>query len=168
MNVERISTAVLLYQDLIKKSSAPCAPQGNDKNQYQMTCEPFVLRRRFIDTLYMNSTTSKAFLVIVMNCENRSQARKIAQLLRAFPYRDYGAADEPSISFSMMVKADSIGSIRAAIDPAIGKAKAAIGEMSFLSDNKISPEPFDFMRFKPPTRLRSAPSPPVGSNRKTP
>jgi len=48
-----------------------------------------------------------------------------------------------------MVKADSLASIRTAIDPALGKAKAAIGEMSFLSDNKVSSEPFDFMRFAP-------------------
>ena len=103
----------------------------------------------------MNSTPSKAFLVIVRNCENRSQARKIARSLHAFPHRDYGTVDEPSIGFSMMVKADSIASIRTAIDPIIGNAKAAIGEMSFLSDNKLSSEPFDFMRFKPPTALRS-------------
>ena len=105
----------------------------------------------------MHSTPSKAFLVLVRNCENRPQARKIARSLRALPYRDYGTGDEPSIGFSMMVKADSIASIRTAIDPVIGNAKAAIGEMSFLSDNKMSTEPFDFMRFKPPTALRSPP-----------
>ena len=54
----------------------------------------------------------------------------------------------------MMIKADSIASIRTAIDPVIGNAKAAIGEMSFLSDNKMSPEPFDFMRFKPERELQ--------------
>jgi hypothetical protein len=79
----------------------------------------------------------KVFLVTIMNCENRSQARKIAGLLRAFPRRDYGTFDAPSISFSMMVKADSLASIRTAMDPALGKAKAVIGEMSFLSDNKM-------------------------------
>jgi hypothetical protein len=100
----------------------------------------------------MNSTQSKVFLVAVMNCENRSHARKIARLLRDFSHRDYGTADEPSISFSMMVKTDSPASIQTAIAPALGKANAAIGEMSFLSDNKTSPEPFEFMRFKPPTR----------------
>jgi hypothetical protein len=63
-------------------------------------------------------------------------------------------------------KADSSASIRTAIDPVIGKAKAAIGEMSFLSDNKMSSEPFDFMHFKPPTRSQSTPVPPVGSNGK--
>jgi hypothetical protein len=30
--------------------------------------------------------------------------------------------------------------------------------MSFLSDNKVSSEPFDFMRFKPPTRPRATPA----------
>ena len=58
----------------------------------------------------------------------------------------------------MMVKADNIASIRTAIDPVIGNAKAVIGEMSFLSDNKMSTEPFDFMRFKPPTALGSPPA----------
>ena len=66
----------------------------------------------------------------------------------------------------MMIKADSIASIRTAIDPVIGNAKAAIGEMSFLSDNKMSSEPFEFMRIKPPTRSRSTPVPPVDSNGK--
>lgn len=106
----------------------------------------------------MNSTPSKVILIMVRNCENRSHARKIAGLLRAFPYRDYGTADEPSIGFSMMVKADGPASIRNAITPALGKANAAIGEMSFLSDNKVSSEPFDFMRFKPPTRPRATPA----------
>jgi hypothetical protein len=85
----------------------------------------------------MESTPSKAFIVIVRNCENLSQARKIARSLRAFPHRDYGTGEEPSIGFGMMVKADNIASIRTAIDPVIGNSKAAIGEMSFLSDNKI-------------------------------
>ena len=58
-----------------------------------------------------------------------------------------------------MVKVDGLASIRAAITPALGKAKAMIGEMSFLSDNKVSSEPFEFMRFKPPTHLRSTPAP---------
>jgi hypothetical protein len=65
-----------------------------------------------------------------------------------------------------MLKADSSASIRKAIDPVIGKAKAAIGEMSFLSDNKMSSEPFDFMHFKPPTRSQSMPVPPDGRNGK--
>jgi hypothetical protein len=103
----------------------------------------------------MNSRPSKAFLVIVMNCETRSHALKIAGLLGAFSYRDYGTADEPSIRFAMMVKADDRASIQTAIAPALGKANAAIGEMSFLSENKWSSEPFAFMRFKPPTRPRS-------------
>jgi hypothetical protein len=30
--------------------------------------------------------------------------------------------------------------------------------MSFLSDNKMSSEPFAFMQFKPPTRSGSAPA----------
>lgn len=106
---------------------------------------------------HMNSPQSKAFLVTVMNCENRSHARKIAGLLRAFPHREYGTADEPSVSLSMMVKSDSLDSVRTAIAPALGKAKAAIGEMSFVSDNETSSEPFEFMRFKPPTRLGSKP-----------
>ena len=97
----------------------------------------------------MNSTSSKAFLVTVMNCENRSHARKISALLGAFPRQDYGTFDEPSISFAMMVKADSLASVQTAIAPALGKANAAIGEMSFFSDNKMSSEPFAFMRFKP-------------------
>jgi hypothetical protein len=102
----------------------------------------------------MNSTQSKVFLVTVMNCDNRFHARKIAGPLRAFPYRDYGTTDMPSIGFSMMVKADSRASIQTATAPALGKANAAIGEMSFLSDNKWSSEPFAFMRFKPATCSR--------------
>jgi hypothetical protein len=86
-----------------------------------------------------------------MNCETRSHARKITGLLRAFSYRDYGTADEPSISFGMMVKADNRASIQTAIAPVLGKAN----EMSFLSDNKWSSEPFAFMRFKPPTHPRT-------------
>lgn len=93
-----------------------------------------------------------------MNCENRSHARKIARVLRDFPYRDYGTFDEPSISFSIMVKADSRASIQTAISPALGKANATIGEMSFLSDNKMSSEPFAFMRFKSSTRPRATPA----------
>jgi hypothetical protein len=100
----------------------------------------------------MNSTPSKVFLVIVMKCENRSHAGKIASLLRAFPHREYGATDALSIRFTTMVKADSLASIQTAIAPRLGKAKAAIGEMSFVSDDKVSSEPFDFLRFKPPTR----------------
>jgi hypothetical protein len=46
-----------------------------------------------------------------MNCENRSHARKITGLLRAFPHREYGTADEPSVSLSMMVRADNLASI---------------------------------------------------------
>jgi hypothetical protein len=116
-------------------------------------CVPSTIPARTL----MNSTPSKAFLVIVMNCENRSHARKIAGLLRAFPHREYGTVDEPSVSLSMMVKSDSLNSVRTAITPALGKAKAAIGEMSFVSDNKTSSEPFEFMRFKAPTRLGSKP-----------
>jgi len=107
----------------------------------------------------MNSTPSKVFLVIVMKCENRSHAGKIASLLCAFPHREYGQTDAqysetdaPSIRFRTMVKADSLASIQAAIAPRLGKAKAAIGEMSFVSDDKVSSEPFDFLCFKPPTR----------------
>jgi hypothetical protein len=106
----------------------------------------------------MNSPPSKVFLVTVMTCENRSHARKIAGLLRAFPHREYGTADEPSVSLSMMVKSDSLDSVRTAITPALGKAKAAIGEMSFVSDNKTSSEPFEFMRFKAPTHLGITPA----------
>ena len=104
----------------------------------------------------MNSTLSKAFLVTAMNCENRSHARKISALLGALPRQNYGTFDEPSISFAMMVKADSLASVQTAIAPALGKANAAIGEMSFFSDNKMSSEPFAFMRFKPPTRSTPA------------
>jgi hypothetical protein len=87
-----------------------------------------------------------------MNCENRSHARKIAGLLRAFTHREYGTADEPSVSFTMTVKSDSLDSVRTAITPALRKANAAIGEMSFLSDNKMSSEPFAFMQFTPAQR----------------
>jgi hypothetical protein len=100
----------------------------------------------------MNPTPSKVFLVTVMNCENRSHARKIARLLRAFPHRDYGTADDPSIGFSTMIKANSLASIQTAIAPTLGKAKAAIGEMSFVSDDKVSSEPFEFMRFQSPAQ----------------
>jgi hypothetical protein len=106
----------------------------------------------------MNATPSKVFFITVMNCENRSHPRKIARLLCAFPYRDYGTTDNPSIGFSMMVKADSLASVRTGITPALGKAKTAIGEMSFVADNKMSSEPFDFMRFKTPIHLGSTPA----------
>jgi len=62
----------------------------------------------------MNSTSSKVFLVIVMKCENRSHAGKIASLLRGFPHREYGQTDAPSIRFMTMVKADSLASIQTA------------------------------------------------------
>jgi hypothetical protein len=39
-----------------------------------------------------------------------------------------------------MVKADSLASVQTAIAPTLGKAKAAIGEMSFVSDDKVSSE----------------------------
>jgi hypothetical protein len=87
-----------------------------------------------------------------MKCENRSHAGKIASLLRGFPHREYGQTDAPSIRFMTMMKADSLASIQTAIAPGLGKAKAAIGEMSFVSDDKVSSEPFDFLPFKPPTR----------------
>ena len=106
----------------------------------------------------MNSTPSKAFLVTIMNCETRTHARKIAGLLHAFSYRDYGIFDEPSIILTMMVKADNRASIQTAITPALGKAAAAVGEMSFLSDNKWSSDPFASMKFKPPTGSRDKPA----------
>ena len=58
----------------------------------------------------------------------------------------------------MMVKADNLASIQTAIAPALGKANAAIGEMSFLSDDKWSSEPFAFMKFKPATRPLGKPA----------
>ena len=139
----------------------PPRPSSRDRARIvfrlPITCEPPAFHRPFLHPS-MNSTPSKVFLVTVMDCENRSHARKIAGLLRAFPYREYGTADEPSVSLSMMVKSDSLDSVRTAITPALGKAKAAIGEMSFVSDNKMSSEPFDFMRFKAATRLGSTPA----------
>src|SRR5436190_5028487 len=102
----------------------------------------------------MNSTPSKVFTVIVLNCENPSHSRKIAELLRdSFAHRsEHITANEP-ISLTVMVKADSLDSIRGVISPALGKARPAIGEMSFLSDGgAISSEPPDFMQFFPPEK----------------
>jgi hypothetical protein len=84
----------------------------------------------------MNSTPSKVFTVIVMNCENPSHGRKIAGLLRAsFPHRPgHTTADEPSTDFSIMVKADSPASVRTAISSALGKARAAFAEMTWWSE----------------------------------
>lgn len=102
----------------------------------------------------MNSTPSKVFRVTAMQCENRSHADKIAELLRTFPHREYGTADKPSIGFSILVKADSLAHIQTAIASALGKAKAIIGESSFMSDNKLSSEPFEWMHFEPARTLR--------------
>ena len=106
----------------------------------------------------MHSAPSKVISVIIMNCENPSHARKIAGLLRAsFPHRQgHTAADEPSTDFSIMVKADSPASIRAAISSALGKARAAFAEMSWLSENgEMSADPPNYIQFAPPRRLRS-------------
>src|SRR6266436_3720837 len=121
----------------------------------------------------MSPTPSKVFSVIIMKCEDESHSLKIQQLLRgSFPFRycwypdpgNVALGDDttyPFQNFSMMVKADNDASIRNAITPALGKAKAVIGEMSFLSGNKLSSEPFDFMQFEPPNKelLQTAPGP---------
>jgi hypothetical protein len=97
----------------------------------------------------MNSTTSKRFHVIITDCENRSHADKIAELLYAFPYAEYREADKPSIGFSMKVEADSRASIQAAIASALGKAKAEINEHSAWAG-----EPPPYTQFKPPRKPR--------------
>jgi hypothetical protein len=116
--------------------------------------------RRFLPAS-MNSTPSKVFTVIVMNCENPSHGRKIAGLLRAsFPHRPgHTTADEPSTDFSIMVKADSPASVRTAISSALGKARAAFAEMSWLSESgEMSAEPPNYIQFAPPRRLRISPA----------
>ena len=105
----------------------------------------------------------KLFNVIVMKCESEYESLRLQQSLRrSFPFR-YGWGPNPSNvalgddtsypfqNFSMMVKADSDASVRNAIAPALGTARVIIGEMSFLSGNKLSSEPFEFMQFEPPT-----------------
>ena len=104
----------------------------------------------------------KVFSVIIMKCENPAHSLKIQELLRgSFHFRyNWGPSPEyvplgddasyPFQNFSMMVKAESEASLRSVITPVIRKAKAVIGEMSFLSGNKLSSEPFEFMQFEPP------------------
>jgi hypothetical protein len=92
----------------------------------------------------MNSTPSKIFTVIVLDCENPSHARKIAELLRAaFPHRqEHVTTDKPGLTIK--VKADSEDSIRKVISPALRKARPVFEES--LS------KPPAYMRFKPPKR----------------
>jgi hypothetical protein len=114
----------------------------------------------------MNATPSKVFTVIVLNCENLSHARKIAELLRAsFPHRsEHTQTDEP-INLTVMVKADSLDSIRSVVSPALGKARPVFAEYSYwFSDEGQTSEPPAHIQFVPPTRLRSLPTP--GSSRR--
>jgi hypothetical protein len=107
----------------------------------------------------MNSTPSKVFTVIVLNCENPSHARKIAELLRAsFPHRsEHVTADEP-INLAVMVKADNPDSIRGVISPALGEARPVFVEsLYWFSDEGQTSEPPAHIQFAPPTRLRDSP-----------
>jgi hypothetical protein len=106
----------------------------------------------------------KVFTVTVMKCKNESHCLKIQESLRgSFSFRyGYGPREVvlgddttyPFQNFTMMVKADSDASIRSVIAPVLGKAKAVIGEMSFLSGDKLSSEPWEWMRFEPPTNAK--------------
>ena len=101
----------------------------------------------------MNSTTSKVFGVVVMDCENRSHADKIATLLReSFPHRAYCSSDKPQIGFSMMVKAESLTSIGNAISTALRKARIVFAQdWAWLDkDGKLSHEPQPYEQFQPP------------------
>jgi hypothetical protein len=101
----------------------------------------------------MNSTTSKVFGVIVMNCENQSHADNIATLLReSFPHRAYCSSDKSQIGFSMMVKAESLTSILNAISPALRKARVVFAQdWAWLDkDGKLSHKPPPYEHFEPP------------------
>ena len=103
----------------------------------------------------MDSTPSKIFTVSVFNCENPSHANKIAKLLRtSFPHRAEHVTDKPRIHLTVIVKAESIDSIRSVISPALGKAHAVLGsEPVWLDSRKLSSEPPPYIRFEPPTPL---------------
>jgi hypothetical protein len=104
----------------------------------------------------MNSTPPKVFRVGIMNCKNRSHARKVAELLRGcFPHREFATADEPSTNFTIMVKADSLASIQTAISSALGKAQPEFAGIYWFSGKELlSPEPPDYLQFAPPTSPR--------------
>jgi hypothetical protein len=101
----------------------------------------------------MDSTISKVFCVIVMDCENRSHAGKIATLLReSFPHRAYCSSDKPQIGFSMIVKAESLTSILNAISTALRKARVVFAQdWAWLDkDGELSHEPQPYEQFQPP------------------
>ena len=101
----------------------------------------------------MDSTASKVFCVIVMNCESQSHADKIATLLReSFPHRAYCSSDKPQISFTIMVKAESFTSVHNAISPALRKARVGFAtDWAWLgNDGKWSHEPPPYAHFEPP------------------
>jgi hypothetical protein len=104
--------------------------------------------------------SSRIFTVFVRNCENPDHAREIRELLRAsFPHTRERITTNESISFAVMVKADSIDSIRNVISPVLGKAHAVFGfDHVWVENGKTSPEPPPYVRFEPPTRLRDSPA----------
>ena len=107
----------------------------------------------------MNSTPSKTFTVAVRNCDVAQHARKIMDLLRAaFPHRqEHIATDKHGLIIK--VQADSEDSIREVISSALGKARAAFAEMSWLSESgEMSAEPPNYIQFAPPRRLRISPA----------
>ena len=91
----------------------------------------------------MNSTPYKVFTAVVLNCENRSHAYKIAKLLRtSFPHTAEQITIKPRTHLSVILKAESIDSIRSVISPALGKANAVFGsDPIWLDDGKLSSEP---------------------------
>lgn len=100
----------------------------------------------------MNSTPSKVFCVIVMNCENQSHAEKIATLLReSFPHRAYCSSDRPQIGFTMMVKAESPTSVHKAISAALRKAQVGFAtDWAWVGDDgKFTHEPQPYEHFEP-------------------
>jgi hypothetical protein len=98
----------------------------------------------------MNSTPSKVFTVVVVNCQDWSHTEKIAALLRrSFPHR--AIFPEPASGFSTMLLADNVAAVRAAVSHELGLAKLVCAEMSWLADDgSMSHIPPDFILFDAP------------------
>jgi hypothetical protein len=106
----------------------------------------------------MNSTPSKTFILTVLNCENPSHARKIAELLHAsFPHAlEHVKTDEPA-SLTVMLQADNLDSIKKVISPALGKAHPIFcHSMRWVSGEAETSETPTHIQFAPP--LRSPPA----------
>jgi hypothetical protein len=123
---------------------------------YDEFCTLYDSRRFVINEAFMDPKSSKIFTVLVRNCENPAHARKISELLRAsFPHTPERVTTD--ISFAVMVKADSIDSIRNVISPVLGKARAVFAfDHAWFENGKTSTEPPPYVRFEPPTPLRDS------------